>query len=301
MRRVRLELRAGCAVAAIAAALLAGGCAGDDDQPAGGMSATGRSGAAAQAGGGPPRRLQLAVVAIAARIGRDDVHSSGVIIDASRGLILTSAHTLWGATSLKVATGLGVLHGRIVARSPCDDLALVETQPRLPGLVALSGGRGAGVGPAEWLSAVGRRWAGAEYGRQTVVTIPTRLAAAPGAESARPAPPSRLALEGALLPDSSGGPLLDRRGRLVGLARVTPSPDGGGSATGLAWETIRARLDQLRPGSSTVYVGWREHYRCAPRLHAYAGAAHPGFHPRDARLNAPVPASRLPGTESLDG
>ena len=51
--------------------------------------------------------------------------------------MVTSAHTVWGATSLRLTTGLGVLHGRLVARAPCAGLAVIEIQPRIPGLVAL--------------------------------------------------------------------------------------------------------------------------------------------------------------------
>ena len=85
----------------------------------------------------PAARLDLGVVAVTARIGGDQVESSGVVLDADRGLILTTAHDVWGARSLKVSTGIAVLHGRVVARDACDDLAVLETQPRLPGLVAV--------------------------------------------------------------------------------------------------------------------------------------------------------------------
>src|SRR4051794_26821242 len=71
-------------------------------------------------GGTQPRgkaeRLDLAMVAVSARIGSRDVRSSGTVIDGDRGLILTSAHSVWGAASLKLDTGVAVLHGRIVAR-----------------------------------------------------------------------------------------------------------------------------------------------------------------------------------------
>ena len=90
------------------------------------------------------KRLELGVVAVEARVGGDQVLASGTVVDAERGLILTSARSVWGATSLKLDTGLGILHGRIIARAPCDELALLETQPRLPGLVSLIDN----VGPA---------------------------------------------------------------------------------------------------------------------------------------------------------
>jgi hypothetical protein len=68
----------------------------------------------------------------------------------------------------------------------------------------------------------------------------------------------------------------------------------------MPWATIAERLGELRPGPSTIYVGWRARNRCAAPLHALAARLHPGFQPRDARLNVPVPATRLPGTQELD-
>src|SRR3954470_5537373 len=105
---------------------------------------------------GPGRALELAVVGLDARIGRAAVHGSGVVIDARRGTVLTSAHNVWGARSLKLDTALGVLHGRIVARAPCDDLALLETYPRIPGLVALPVAPGAPE-DGQLLRSLGRR------------------------------------------------------------------------------------------------------------------------------------------------
>jgi hypothetical protein len=67
------------------------------------------------------------------------------------------------------------------------------------------------------------------------------------------------------------------------------------------WQAIRQRLSQLKPGPRELYVGWRDQYRCVNRLHAYERALHPGFRPRDAQLDAPVPATRVPGTEGLNG
>jgi S1-C subfamily serine protease len=220
------------------------------------------------------------------------VHSSGVVVDAGAGLILTTAHTLWGARSLKLSTNVGVLHGRLVARDPCDDLAIVQTQPRLPGLVAM---KLSSDDPSGLVTAVGRRWerSSARQSR-TLVTIPARVeepgrggAALPSLRLTSAAP-----LSGVLVPDASGGPLLDARGRFVGLAAVDPN----GKAVTIPGRLIAERFDQLNRGRTTVYVGWREHYRCAGRLHALA-AGHAGYRPVDARLNAPVPATRLVPTE----
>jgi hypothetical protein len=187
-------------------------------------------------------RLTFALVGIEARIGGDPVRSAGVVIDADDGLVLTTAHSLWGATTLRLSTGVGVLHGRIVARAPCADLALVETEPRIPGLVALTG-----------------------------TATPT----------------------GHLTPArrTSGSPLLDDADHIAGMF----------TRRGLTrWPAVKRLLDRLQPDAQRVYVGWADQYRCARQLHTYEHARHPRYREIDARLNAPVPATRLPGTQGLD-
>jgi S1-C subfamily serine protease len=236
-------------------------------------------------------RLQLGVVAIDARIGDERVESSGTVVDPRAGLVVTSAHTVWGATSLRLNTGLGILHGRVVARAPCADLAVIEIQPRLPGLVAP---KPAGDTPqaTELLTAVGRR-------ADALVKIPVRAAGtATDARIEPELPPldSAIRLDAAVVPASSGGALIDGSGRVVGMTMPTTS----GGAIAVPWSAVQARLRELRVDVRRIYVGWASYYRCAPRLHAYAQREHRGYRPEAARINAPVPATRLPGTEQLD-
>jgi S1-C subfamily serine protease len=273
------------------------GCGGDgSSSPTAGSSSddakagTGAAGTNREAG--VTRTADLAAVAIAADIGGDEIHSSGVVIDADAGLVLTSAHTTWGARSLKLGTNVGVLHGRIVARDPCGDLAIVQTQPRLPGLVALPL---TSATPTALVTSSGRRWDPSEDSRQdTLVTIPVRVREGSGeAAGSGLRITAAVPLAGALVPESSGGPLVDAKGRFVGMAVV----DRGGTAVTLPGEVIADRLDKLDAGRNTVYVGWRDYYRCAGRMHALTAARHAGFKPVDAQLNAPVTATRLTPTE----
>jgi len=245
------------------------------------------------------QRLNLGVVAIDARIGGDRVRSSGTVIDADAGTVVTSAHSVWGATSVRITSGLGVMHGRILARAPCDDLAVVEVEPRVPGLVELPQSD-AGTPPAsELLTAVGRREAHPDLGHGSLVTIPTRVArhgVRTSLGGGLPALASVIRLDAPLVPESSGGPVVDGEGRIVGLAMATEKGAEREEAVAVPWSRVRARLDELESGARRVYVGWREQYRCAPRMHAYAAAEHRAYRRLDARINAPVPATRLPGT-----
>jgi S1-C subfamily serine protease len=275
-------------IAGVAAVAAIAGCGGSGDTTAQRTAATSSG------------RLDLSVVAVTARIGGDSEQSSGVLVDADRGLILTTAHGVWGATSLKVATGIGVLHGRIVARDACDDLAVLETQPRLPGLVALRPSADETLLAGRPLVAVRRR-SGLPRGGPDLIA--SRVAVRGGAASKLVpgvAPEGAVALAAPALPAAaSGAPLLGADGRLAGLAQVMERKRGT-SRIALPWETITARLGELEPGGRAQYVGWRRHYRCSDALHRYTSARHPRFRRQDARLNAPVPATRLPGTEDVD-
>jgi S1-C subfamily serine protease len=244
----------------------------------------------------PAQMLQLGVVAIGAQIGTDSVRSSGIVIDGDTGLVVTTAHTVWGARSLKLATQLGILHGRIVARAPCDDLAIVEAYPRIPGLASPAPALSTVPARGALLRSVGRRGAGANR----LVSIPVRTTSQAGpalVDALLPVQRAAVALDAPLVPEVAGGPVLDRAGRLVGMAVPRASEPG----LSLPWNAIRQRLGQLRPGPRQVYVGWRDQYRCMSGQNAFARGHHPGFRPLDAQLNAPVPATRLPGTEGLDG
>jgi S1-C subfamily serine protease len=245
-------------------------------------------------------RVGLGVVAVDARIGGDAVHSSGIVVDGESGLVLTAAHGVWGARSLKLTTALGVLHGRIVARAPCDDLALVETQPRVPGLAALPAVADARVAVGASLRSVGRRRLDPASAALASGSIPARVAgpAAGAVVDARlPQQESAIPLDAALVPEVTGGPVLDDASRVVGMALARADRPG----VVVPWSHIRALLDRLSPGPREMYVGWRDQYRCVGAQNAYARALRPEFRPGDAVLNAPVPATRLPGTEHLDG
>jgi hypothetical protein len=257
------------------------------------------SGATSEPERGESAKLDLGLVAVLARIGDRQVRSTGTVIDGDRGLILTSAHSVWGASSLKLATGVAVLHGRIVARAPCDDIALIETQPWVPGLEALphAGGR-LQPGP---LTAVERVWNG---NSGDIHSIPAR--AGSGRRSLRDTPVlanvlNGRPLSGALGLEASGGPLLDAAGNVAGLTAVVRGGDGRRRAAVVPMSLVQQRLADLRPGPGTIFAGWSEYYRCAPQQHRYAEAAYPGFRRSDARLDAPVAASRLKGTGGLDG
>jgi S1-C subfamily serine protease len=251
---------------------------------------------------GSQQRLDLGVVGIDAQIGDQHVLGSGFVIDGDRGLVLTAAHSVWGARSLKLTTGLGVLHGRIVARAPCDDLALLELHPRIPGLAPLPTAPMGAVGD-QLLRSIGRRRIDERSATAVMASLPVRTTSSPRAAntSELPLPSAGIPLDSPLVPEVSGGPVVDQAGRLVGMAQAKGAPGVASPGVTVPWTQIRQRLNELKPGPQRVFVGWAQQYRCVGRQHAYARAMHPGYRAIDARLNRPIKPTRLPGTEGMDG
>lgn len=264
-------------------------------------SCGGSTSPAAPAARSRPHAVNPSVVAVDARIGTRTVHASGFVIDSDAGLLLTSAHDVWGATSLRLTTALGILHGRIVARAPCEDLAVIQTEPRIPGFATLRTASSTGPADGQLLRVVGRIGDPEASGLYAMAGIPARVAGPVGHASLDPLLPVQSAairLDTALVPAVSGGAVVDAAGRLVGMAQAVP---GSAHALLIPWRRLHAVLDMLRPGKRAVYAGWAEEYRCAGRLQAYARKTFPGYDPLAARLNAPLHATRVPGTEGLDG
>src|SRR3954471_14438994 len=179
-----------------------------------GLAACGSNAPTRPASPSAAQRLELAVTGIDARIGTGEARGSGIVIDARRGLVVTAAHTVWGAHTLKIATAVGVLHGRIVARAPCDDLAVLQLAPGLPGLTTLPAAPAGAPAPGQLLRSVGRRSTLSNGG--AMASLPVRSVG--GSVQARIDPRlpalSATRLDSPLVPEVVGGPVLDARGRL---------------------------------------------------------------------------------------
>ncbi len=145
---------------------------------------------------------------------------SGIIIDSS-GYILTNNHLVEGVTSLVVGLPTGRLTpGRVVARDFLLDLALVKITA--PDLVAATLGQSAQLEIGETVVAIGNPLAlkGGSTVTVGVVSALDRSVLTPNGETLY----DLIQTDAAINPGNSGGPLVDLKGRVVGInVAIAPS------------------------------------------------------------------------------
>jgi serine protease Do len=171
---------------------------------------------------------------------------SGFLIDAS-GLILTNAHVVDGADVIHVRTADGDdVDAEIVGRDPEDDLALVRAAGVNARPVVLGDSDRVEVG--EWVVAIGN-----PLGLHHSVTAGIISAKARGIDDSGL---EFLQTDAAINPGSSGGPLFDLDGKVIGIATVIVSEGGGNVGLNFAIpiNTVKAVLPQMRTGR--VVHGW---------------------------------------------
>jgi serine protease Do len=175
---------------------------------------------------------------------------SGVIVDPD-GYIVTNAHVVRGAQRLRVelpvpAVGQSILatrsrtvSGQIVGIDLETDLAVIKVDAR--GLPALTFGDSDELKPAQMVLALG-----SPLGLQNSVSLGVVSAVARQLE-----PESTMIYvqtDASINPGSSGGPLVDLRGRLVGINTLILSQAGGNEGLGFAAPSniVRTVYEQIR-------------------------------------------------------
>ena len=178
--------------------------------------------------------LRVRRVLVRIRSGRGD--GAGIVVHPD-GLIVTNAHVVGhGQVEVTLPDGSSV-PGEVLAHDTDLDLAAVSV--RGGGLLAIELADSRRLQPGEWVFALGHPWGVAGAVTAGVVTHVGRQAA--------DLPPSRhewVTASLKLRPGYSGGPMVDSRGRLVGLNTIM-----AGLGVGLAVPThviVAFLRDRLR-------------------------------------------------------
>ena len=226
-------------------------------------------------------------------------HASGLIYDARKGLVLTSDHFIEGAASIRItANEKNEYQGKPAARAQCNDFALIQLRPRPNNLTAIRFGDSSAVSPGDQVTAIGYlKPPGAKVATLTNTVGNVSAVDVPG--SIHPTLPNLQSLmlhQAPLQLAMSGGPLVDDRGRLVGLNTYI---DGGAGSKGGQWSAVTSnfvknQISQLKPGKGSLYSGWENQHNChgamdrlaakamglqhPPGSHSGGGAGHGGAH-----------------------
>ncbi|MBM4332398.1 MAG: trypsin-like peptidase domain-containing protein [Deltaproteobacteria bacterium] len=148
------------------------------------------------------------VVCIKAWVGNNPVQFSGFIIDR-KGLIISTAHDLQGAREITVILKNGQeIKGRLVRRDTARDLTLIAVSVKLNSFIPLSGGRSnIRIGEKVYMVACSVH----DQGKinEGVIEGPLR--------QADNLPLWQVAMK--TLPGSSGSPVFDAKGNLVGMVK----------------------------------------------------------------------------------
>jgi S1-C subfamily serine protease len=198
-------------------------------------------------------RMNRSVVNITTKAVREDAFSmletpaegagSGFFID-NRGHVLTNYHVVEGADEIRVTTSDGKAYvGEVVGRDASTDMALLHIDAPTTELQPVVLGDSSKLRVGQYVLAIGNPF-GLERTLTTgVISSLNRSLPSRNGRTIK----SIIQVDAAINPGNSGGPLLDSRGRLIGMNTAIASKTGQSSGVGFAIpsDTIARIVPQL--------------------------------------------------------
>ncbi len=166
---------------------------------------------------------------------------SGVVIDKDQGFVVTNHHVIKGADLITVRVGRQTeLVAELVGDDPQTDLAVLRIKGNLP--LSASWGDSDRLEPGDWVLAVGSPMGLERTVSAGIISATARHDLGVGTQDAYE---NFLQTDVAINPGNSGGPLVDLRGRVVGIntaiSLVSPENGGGNQGIGFAIASSLAR------------------------------------------------------------
>ena len=170
---------------------------------------------------------------------------SGVVVDRDKGHIVTNEHVVRGADLITIRVGRTEMLGELVGSDPRTDLAVVKAKGSLP--LAASWGDSDKLEAGEWVLAIGSPYGLERTVSAGIVSATSRNNLGLGIQDAYQ---DFLQTDVAINPGNSGGPLIDLRGRVVGIntaVTMINAETGGNQGIGFAISSTMARrvVEQL--------------------------------------------------------
>ena len=185
---------------------------------------------------------------------------SGVVVDAKRGLVLTNAHVVAGASSIKATVGSTESNATVLGQAPCEDLAVIQLRPKPPGLQQATLGAASSVSSGDKVTALGFP------GAFESSVADRRLQATDGTVSSGAAPgtiapdlpkyPALIQHQAPISPGNSGGPLFNDKGEVVGINTIGSSGERQNQNGAISITRAKSDLRDLMSDRNSGYLGW---------------------------------------------
>ncbi len=164
---------------------------------------------------------------------------SGSIID-KEGHILTNYHVVQGAQKLEVSLANGKSYkAEIVGADADNDLAIIQINAPRESLTVVSFGNSADLFVGKKVLAIGNPFG---LDRTLTTGVVSGLARPLRSEMTNRLIEGVIQTDASINPGNSGGPLLDSRGRMIGINTMIYSPSGGSVGIGFAVPVDTAKL-----------------------------------------------------------
>ena len=162
---------------------------------------------------------------------------SGVVIDASRGLIVTNHHVINHGEQFFVRPSRGgEWPAQIVGMDPATDLAVLQV--KAPVQVEAEWGSSETLAVGDWVLAIGSPFNLDQSVSAGIVSATERSRMGVVGDDSYE---NFIQTDAAVNPGNSGGPLIDLRGKIVGINTAISTEGGGANGIGLAIPVSLAR------------------------------------------------------------
>ena len=178
-------------------------------------------------------RINPAIVLVEAQL-LDGISSGTGCIINKKGIILTSSHVIDKASYIEVTTSKGEIYKAEVIKSERtnDDLALLKIQPQKPLPATIKLGDSSLVKVGQKVLAIGN-----PFGFNGTLTT--------GIVSRIDYERNKIQTDAAINPGSSGGPILNANGEVIGISQSIFNPDNNKSNIGIGFAVPANEVKKL--------------------------------------------------------